>query len=50
MTWTSLRSGMASTGVVATDRRPARMMAAMKTRTRNRLLTDHSMIFSIIIS
>src|SRR5688500_6845501 len=45
MTCTSLRSGSASSGVLATAHTPAAIAAALKSRTRSRLPADQLMIF-----
>ncbi len=48
ITWTSDRSGIASSGVVLIAHTPPAKIAALASSTRNRLWSDHSMILLIM--
>ena len=48
ITWFSLRSGIASIGVLSIAKMPAIVSAAVRISTRKRLRIDSSMIFSIM--
>src|SRR6476646_5865031 len=50
ITWFSLKSGMASTGVFSTANTPATVSAQAKISTKNRLRIENSMIRSIMLA
>src|SRR5580765_2603168 len=50
ITWFSLKSGMASTGVFSTANTPATVSAHARISTKNRLRIENSMIRSIMLA